>query len=161
MFNIVLVHPQIPQNTGSIGRICVNTDSKLHIIKPTCFEINDKSVKRAGLDYWDLLDITIWEDLDEFMEANGDKIDRFFFSTTKSKKPYFQADFKDGDFILFGGESTGLPMELMQKKWQNAVTIPMGKNGRSLNLSVAVGIVLYDAIKQNFDTLEAFEKFKV
>jgi len=161
MFNIVLVHPQIPQNTGSIGRICVNTDSKLHIIKPTCFEINDKSVKRAGLDYWDLLDITVWEDLDEFMEAHGDKIDRFFFSTTKSKKPYFQADFKDGDFILFGGESTGLPMELMQKKWQNAITIPMGKNGRSLNLSVAVGIVLYDAIKQNFDTLEAFEKFKV
>ena len=151
MFNIVLVHPQIPQNTGSIGRICVNTDSKLHIIKPTCFEINDKNVKRAGLDYWHLLDLQVWESLDEFLEANIDKIDRFFFSTTKSKKPYFEADFKDGDFIFFGGESTGLPMELMQKKWQNAVTIPMGKNGRSLNLSVAVGIVLYDAIRQNFE----------
>ncbi|NOX14705.1 MAG: tRNA (cytidine(34)-2'-O)-methyltransferase [Epsilonproteobacteria bacterium] len=156
MFNIVLVHPQIPQNTGSIGRICVNTDSKLHVIKPTCFEINDKSVKRAGLDYWDLLDITIWEDLDEFMSANEDKIDRFFFSTTKSKQPYFEADFEDGDFIFFGGESTGLPMDLMQKKWKNAITIPMGKNGRSLNLSVAVGIVLYDAIRQNFGNLRAF-----
>ncbi len=159
MFNIVLVHPQIPQNTGSIGRICVNTDSKLHIIKPTCFEINDKNVKRAGLDYWHLLDLQVWESLDEFLEANIDKIDRFFFSTTKSKKPYFEADFKDGDFIFFGGESTGLPMGLMQKKWQNAVTIPMGKNGRSLNLSVAVGIVLYDAIRQNFGELEAFESF--
>ncbi len=157
MFNIVLVHPQIPQNTGSIGRICVNTDSKLHIIKPTCFEINDKSVKRAGLDYWDLLDITIWEDLDEFLDANMQSIDRFFFSTTKSKKPYFDAEFRDGDFIFFGGESTGLPMDLMQKRWENAVNIPMGKNGRSLNLSVAVGIVLYDAIRQNFGSLEAFE----
>ena len=151
MFNIVLVHPQIPQNTGSIGRICVNTDSKLHIIKPTCFEINDKNVKRAGLDYWHLLDLQVWESLEEFLEANIDKVDRFFFSTTKSKKPYFEANFKDGDFIFFGGESTGLPMELMQKKWQNAITIPMGKNGRSLNLSVAVGIVLYDAIRQNFE----------
>jgi len=159
MFNIVLVHPQIPQNTGSIGRICVNTDSKLHIVKPICFEINDKNVKRAGLDYWNLLDVTVWESLDEFMEVHGDKIDRFHFSTTKSKKPYFQAKFKDGDFILFGGESTGLPMDLMQKKWENAMTIPMGKNGRSLNLSVAVGIVLYDAIRQNFGNLEAFENF--
>ncbi|MFK5880957.1 MAG: tRNA (cytidine(34)-2'-O)-methyltransferase [Sulfurospirillum sp.] len=159
MFNIVLVHPQIPQNTGSIGRICVNTDSRLHIIKPTCFEINDKNVKRAGLDYWHLLDITVWESLDEFMDANSRYLDRFFFSTTKSKKPYFQADFRDGDFIFFGGESTGLPMELMSKKWENAVTIPMGKNGRSLNLSVAVGIVLYDAIRQNFSSLEAFVDF--
>jgi len=159
MFNIVLVHPQIPQNTGSIGRICVNTDSKLHIIKPTCFEINDKNVKRAGLDYWHLLDLQVWKSLEEFLGANIDKADRFFFSTTKSKKPYFKADFKDGDFIFFGGESTGLPMELMQKKWENAITIPMGKKGRSLNLSVAVGIVLYDAIRQNFGELEAFESF--
>jgi len=159
MFNIVLVHPQIPQNTGSIGRICVNTDSKLHIIKPTCFEINDKNVKRAGLDYWSYLDLQIWESLDEFLDANINKLGRFFFSTTKSKKPYFEADFKDGDFIFFGGESTGLPMEFMQKKWENAITIPMGKKGRSLNLSVAVGIVLYDAIRQNFGELEAFESF--
>ncbi len=154
MFNVVLVHPQIPQNTGSIGRICVNTDSRLHIVKPTCFEINDKNVKRAGLDYWDLLDITVWESLDDFLEANKAKIDRFFFATTKSDKPYFDVEYKIGDWLFFGGESTGLPMELMKLKWENAVTIPMGKNGRSLNQSVAVGIVLYDAIRQNFKELK-------
>ncbi|MDX1809934.1 MAG: tRNA (cytidine(34)-2'-O)-methyltransferase [Sulfurospirillaceae bacterium] len=159
MFNIVLVHPQIPQNTGSIGRICVNTNSKLHIVKPTCFEINDKNVKRAGLDYWHLLDVTVWESLDDFMQAHEKNLDRFFFATTKSKKTYFDVKFEDGDFLFFGGESTGLPMELMQKKWDNAITIPMGKDGRSLNQSVAVGIVLYDAIRQNFQTLEAFEDF--
>ncbi len=154
MFNVVLVHPQIPQNTGSIGRICVNTDSKLHIIKPTCFEINDKNVKRAGLDYWDLLDLTVWESLEEFLEANKEELDRFFFATTKSDKPYFEVEYKKGDWLFFGGESTGLPMELMRLKWENAVTIPMGKHGRSLNQSVAVGIVLYDAIRQNFSELE-------
>ncbi len=158
MFNIVLVSPQIPQNTGSIGRICVNTDTKLHIIKPICFEINDKNVKRAGLDYWNLLDLTVWESLDEFLEENSDKTERFFFATTKSKKPYFKAEFKKGDFLFFGGESTGLPMELMQKRWQNALTIPMGENGRSLNLSVAVGIVLYEAIRQNFDILKTLHR---
>ena len=151
MFNIVLVSPQIPQNTGSIGRICVNTDSTLHIIKPICFKIDDKSVKRAGLDYWNMLDLKVWESLDEILKANEDKIERFFFATTKSKKPYFNVKYQEGDFLFFGGESTGLPMELMQKRWENAVTIPMGKNGRSLNLSVAVGIVLYEAIRQNFD----------
>jgi tRNA (cytidine/uridine-2'-O-)-methyltransferase len=150
MFNIVLVHPQIPQNTGAIGRLCVNTDSKLHIVKPTCFEINDKNVKRAGLDYWNLLDVSVWENLDEFLEANEHNIDRFFFATTKTDKPYFEHKFQTGDYIFFGGESTGLPMELMQKKWENAITIPMGTNGRSLNQAMAVGIVLYDAIRQNF-----------
>lgn len=150
MFNIVLVHPQIPQNTGAIGRLCVNTNAKLHIIKPTCFEINDKNVKRAGLDYWDLLDLSVWENLEEFLEANEKYLDRFFFGTTKTDRPYFEAKFEVGDFLFFGGESTGLPMELMQKKWENALTIPMGENGRSLNQAMAVGIVLYDAIRQNY-----------
>ena len=154
MFNIVLVHPQIPQNTGAIGRLCVNCNCRLHIIKPTCFEINDKNVKRAGLDYWNLLDLTVWESLDDFMHTHENQIERFFFATTKTKTPYFNAKFKDGDFIFFGGESTGLPMELMQKNWKNTITIPMGKNGRSLNLAMAVGIVLYDAIRQNFDDFE-------
>ncbi len=154
MFNIVLVHPQIPQNTGAIGRVCVNTDCKLHIIKPTCFEINDKNVKRAGLDYWNLLDLTVWESLEEFMKSHEPHIDRFFFATTKTKKPYFKFEFQKGDYLFFGGESTGLPMEFMEKKWENAMTIPMGKNGRSLNLSIAVGIILYDAIRQNFSDFE-------
>ena len=150
MFNIVLVHPQIPQNTGSIGRMCVNADCVLHIIKPTMFEINDKTVKRAGLDYWPLLEVHIWEKLEAFLEANRTHLNRFLFPTTKTKKPYFEAKFEKGDFIFFGGESTGLPMELMQMKWENAITIPMGKNGRSLNQATSAGIILYDAIRQNF-----------
>lgn len=151
MFNIVLVNPQIPQNTGTIGRLCVNTNSSLHIIKPICFEINDKNVKRAGLDYWDKLDIHIYESLDEFLKLHTTKKDRFFFATTKSKKPYFDAKFKSGDFIFFGSESHGLPQELMDIKWDNALTIPMGSNGRSLNISIATGIVLYEAIRQCAD----------
>lgn len=151
MFNIVLVHPQIPQNTGAIGRLCINANLNLHIVKPTVFSLDEKLVRRAGLDYWKKLNPTIWESLDEFLEANRDKFSRFFFATTKSKKPYFEAKFKDGDFLLFGGESTGLPMELMQKNFDNAITIPMSKNGRSLNLAMSVGIVSYEAIRQNYE----------
>ena len=152
MFNIVLVSPQIPQNTGSIGRICVNTDTKLHIIKPISFDIDEKAVRKAGMDYWKLLDLSVWDSLDEFLSVHERSINRFFFATTKSDKPYFQAKFKEGDFLFFGGESTGLPMELMQKNSDNMITIPMKENGRSLNLSVAVGIVLYDAIRQNIES---------
>jgi tRNA (cytidine/uridine-2'-O-)-methyltransferase len=118
------------------------------------FEISDKTVKRAGLDYWPLLDVTIWESLDEFLNAHRDKLERFFFATTKTKKPYFEASFQKGDFIFFGGESTGLPLELMQMKWDNAITIPMGKNGRSLNQATSAGIILYDAIRQNYESFE-------
>lgn len=152
MFNIVLVHPQIPQNTGSIGRICVNTDSRLHIVKPIGFDMGEKALRRAGLDYWKLLDVTVWESLDDFLERYGDQQERFFFSTTKSDKPYFEAHFQPGDFLFFGSETKGLPAELMARNPDHMVTIPMGRNGRSLNLSVAVGIVLYDAIRQNFTT---------
>lgn len=150
MFNIVLVNPEIPQNTGSIGRICVNTDSTLHIIKPISFDLSQKAVRRAGMDYWKLLDLRVWESLDEFLEAFEDKKERFFFSTTKTNKPYFQAKFQKGDFLFFGSESKGVPIEFMRQYEKNMITIPMGKNGRSLNLSVAVGIVLYDAIRQNY-----------
>ena len=152
MFNIVLVHPQIPQNTGSIGRICVNTDSRLHIIKPIGFDMSEKALRRAGLDYWKLLDVTVWESLEDFLALYEKNIDRFFFATTKTDKPYFEASFEKGDYLFFGSETKGLPPELMAKKAENMITIPMGKNGRSLNLSVAVGIVLYDAIRQNFSS---------
>ncbi len=155
MFNIVLVSPQIPQNTGSIGRMCVNTDTTLHIIKPTVFSLDEKAVKRAGLDYWGKLEPVIWEGLDEFLEANKQKMERFFFATTKSDKPYFDARFQQGDFIFFGGESTGLPKELMELNWDNAITIPMGKNGRSLNQATSAGIVLYEAIRQNYETFRS------
>jgi tRNA (cytidine/uridine-2'-O-)-methyltransferase len=150
MFNIVLVNPEIPQNTGAIGRICVNTNSTLHLIKPLSFDIDEKAVRRAGLDYWKLLNLKVWESLEEFLDHNIDKKDRFFFATTKSDKPYFDASFKEGDFIFFGSETKGLPMDLMWIKKENMITIPMGSNGRSLNQAVAVGVVLYDAIRQNF-----------
>ncbi|WP_456057913.1 tRNA (cytidine(34)-2'-O)-methyltransferase [Campylobacter hominis] len=161
MFNIVLVHPQIPQNTGAIGRLCINANLKLHIVKPTIFSLDEKSVRRAGLDYWKKLNPTIWDSLDDFMAANGDKISRFWFSTTKSKRLYFTADFKKDDFIFFGGESTGLPMNFMQKNWQNAITIPMGNEGRSLNLAMSVGIVAYEAIRQNIGAFENVRGYQI
>lgn len=149
MFNIVLVHPQIPQNTGAIGRLCINANLKLHIVKPTTFSLDEKSVRRAGLDYWKKLDPVIWESLDEFLEQNSHLIDKFYFATTKTNKLYYDAKFKKGDFLFFGGESTGLPMELMKLKFENAITIPMGKEGRSLNQAMSVAIVAYEAIRQN------------
>lgn len=157
MFNIVLVHPQIPQNTGSIGRMCVNANLALHIVKPTMFDISEKSVRRAGLDYWAQLNPTIWESLDEFLQANIVHKDRFFFATTKSNRLYFDAKFQAGDFLFFGGESTGLPQELMALNFTNAITIPMGEYGRSLNQATSVGIVAYEAIRQNIDKF-AFRK---
>ncbi|MGG7073105.1 tRNA (cytidine(34)-2'-O)-methyltransferase [Campylobacter sp. 9BO] len=154
MFNIVLVHPQIPQNTGSIGRMCVNANLALHIVKPTMFEISEKSVKRAGLDYWAQLEPKIWESLDEFLQENMKHKERFFFATTKTNRLYFDASYQPGDFLFFGGESTGLPRELMQLNFKNAVTIPMGKHGRSLNQATSVGIVAYEAIRQNIDKFD-------
>ena len=150
MLNVVLVTPNIPQNTGAIGRICVNTNTRLHLIKPLSFDIDEKAVRRAGLDYWKILDLKVWESLEAFLAYHDKKKERFFFATTKTDKPYFEQVFEDGDFLFFGSETEGLPMELMQTNPANMLTIPMGENGRSLNQAVAVGIVLYDAIRQNF-----------
>jgi tRNA (cytidine/uridine-2'-O-)-methyltransferase len=150
MFNVVLVTPNIPQNTGAIGRICVNTNTRLHIIKPISFDIDEKAVRRAGLDYWKILDLKVWESLEDFLTYHDRDKERFFFATTKTDKPYFKQQFKEGDFLFFGSETEGLPMELMQMKKEHMITIPMGEHGRSLNQAVAVGIVLYDAIRQNF-----------
>ncbi len=149
MFNIVLVTPQIPNNTGTIGRLCVNTGSSLHLIKPLGFDITEKAVRRAGLDYWDKLDLHVWEDLDEFF-ANNKVSDNIHFATTKTDKPYFSSTFKAGDFIFFGSETSGLPADLLAKFNDKNITIPMTKEGRSLNLAVSTGIILYEAIKQNF-----------
>ncbi|WP_345991114.1 tRNA (cytidine(34)-2'-O)-methyltransferase [Sulfurimonas sp. HSL-1716] len=149
MFNIVLVTPQIPNNTGTIGRLCVNTGSSLHLIKPLGFDISEKAVRRAGLDYWNKLDLHVWEDLDDFF--NGTEISKnVHFATTKTDKPYFNADFKVGDYIFFGSETAGLPQDLLDKFADRNITIPMTKEGRSLNLAVSTGIILYEAIKQNF-----------
>lgn len=154
MFNIVLVEPEIPQNTGNIARTCAATGSKLHIVKPMGFEIDDKKLKRAGLDYWHLLGIKYYENLDDFFEQNKDG--RFFYSTTKAQYTYADAQFLDGDYILFGKETKGLPEELLYKHPERCIRIPMISEARSLNLSNAVAIVAYEALRQTgFNSLKA------
>lgn len=154
MFNIVLVNPRIAQNTGSIGRMCFNAGFTLHIIKPTVFSLDDKAVKRAGLDYWAKLNPIIWDNLHDFFEVNLAYKERFFCATTKAKKPYFQAKFRVGDFLFFGSESFGLPDELMKMQEAKLITIPMKHYGRSLNLATSVGIVSFEALRQNFANFE-------
>ena len=151
MFNIVLVNPKIHTNTGSIGRMCVNSGAKLHLIKPLGFEIDDKHLRRAGLDYWASLEPIIWESLEDFLEANLEFKDRFFFATTKCNKLYFDAKFAPGDYLIFGAEDCGLPIELMKLNKNNCITIPMTNQGRSLNLATSVGIITYEEIRQNVD----------
>lgn len=153
MFNIVLVHPQIPNNTGAIGRLCVNTASSLHLIKPIGFDIDEKAVRRAGLDYWHKIDLHVWESLEEFMEAHPVR-ERFFFATTKTDRPYFEVAFKEGDFLFFGSETAGIAAEILEKYPEQTMTIPMTKEGRSLNLAISSGIILYEAIKQNFNSYQ-------
>lgn len=152
-FNLVLVNPQIPNNTGAIGRLCVNAGASLHIIKPIAFDIDEKAVRRAGLDYWEKLDLHVWESIEEFFDKN--KIaDNAYFATTKTDRPYFDADFKDGDFIFFGSETAGIPEDILNAYKEQNITIPMTKDGRSLNLAISTGIVLYDAIRQTYSTFE-------
>lgn len=150
-FNLVLVNPQIPNNTGAIGRLCVNAGAALHIIKPIAFDIDEKAVRRAGLDYWHKLDLYVWESLDDFF-ANNKISDNGYFATTKTKKPYFEVNFKEGDYIFFGSETAGIPEDILTKYRDQNITIPMTKDGRSLNLAISTGIVLYEAIKQNYTT---------
>jgi tRNA (cytidine/uridine-2'-O-)-methyltransferase len=151
MFNIVLVNPQIPNNTGAIGRLCVNTASSLHLIKPIGFDIDEKAVRRAGLDYWDKIDLHVWESIDDFMDAHPLR-ERFFFATTKTDRPYFEMEFQEGDYLFFGSETAGIPSGILEVYPNQTMTIPMTKEGRSLNLAISSGIILYEAIKQNFNS---------
>jgi len=151
MFNIVLVNPQIPNNTGAIGRLCVNTASSLHLIKPIGFDIDEKAVRRAGLDYWHKIDLHVWDNIDEFMAAHPVR-ERFFFATTKTDRPYFEQEFEEGDYLFFGSETAGIPSEILEAYPNQTMTIPMTKEGRSLNLAISSGIILYEAIKQNFNS---------
>lgn len=144
--NIVLVEPEIPQNTGNIARTCAATGSKLHIVKPLGFEISDKHLKRAGLDYWYLLDITYYENIGEFFEKNSGG--SFYFSTTKAPRPYTDAKFKDGDYLVFGKETKGLPEPLLEKNLERCIRIPMISDARSLNLSNSVAVIVYEALRQ-------------
>ncbi len=147
MFNIVLFEPEIPQNTGNISRTCACTGAALHIIKPMGFEITDKHLKRAGLDYWDKLKLTYYENLDEFFERT--KGGRYFYLSKKASKRYTDAAFKDGDFLVFGKETKGLPEHVVFDNPDTALRIPMAKDLRSLNLSNTVALVLYEALRQN------------
>lgn len=145
--NIVLHEPEIPHNTGAIARTCVLTNSRLHLIKPFGFDLDDKHLKRAGLDYWKYLDLTIYEDLDDFFEKNKDI--NFYLATTKTNNIYSDVKFKDGDFIFFGKETAGLSEDLIKKYSERAIRIPMIKDlKRSLNLANSCTVILYEALRQ-------------
>ena len=158
MFNIVLIEPDIPNNTGSIGRMCVNLGATLHLIKPLGFDISDKAVKRAGLDYWHKLDLKVWESKEEFFASIDLK--KAYFATTKSDRIYWDVEFNVGDYIIFGSETKGLDEDILKSNLDRCITIPMGKGGRSLNLATSVGVVTYEALRQNYNNIN-FEKIKI
>jgi tRNA (cytidine/uridine-2'-O-)-methyltransferase len=144
-FNIVLVEPEIPQNTGNIARTCAATGSRLHLIEPLGFKIDDKKLKRAGLDYWHLLDITFYKDLDDFFAKNQGN---FYYFTTKAPRHYAQVTYQDGDYLVFGKETKGLPEELLKDHPDQRVRLPMISDARSLNLSNSVCVGVYEALRQ-------------
>jgi tRNA (cytidine/uridine-2'-O-)-methyltransferase len=146
MFNVVLVEPEIPPNTGNVGRLCLATKSTLHLVKPLGFSLDDRQLKRAGLDYWEDVDVKTWDSLDAFVKAKQSG-ERYFFVTTKTKGPYWDVQFRPGDFLIFGRETKGLPESLLAANEPGCITIPM-VGTRSLNLATAVGIVLFEAIRQ-------------
>ena len=146
-FNIVLYEPEIPQNTGNIVRLCACTGSNLHLVGKLGFSLSDKYLKRAGLDYWESVNINKYDTLDDLLLQFPNS--SFFYLTTKSRNIYTKREFKEGDFFVFGPETRGLPESLLKKYSDNAITIPMADGQRSLNLSNSVSIVLYEAIRQN------------
>ena len=145
MFNVVLVEPEIPPNTGNVGRLCLATGSTLHLVEPLGFSIDHRQVRRAGLDYWEEVDLRKWSSLEALQIANASA--RFFYITTKSSRPYFQVKFERGDFFVFGRETKGLPETLLQRNGESCLTIPM-EGTRSLNLATAVAIILFEAMRQ-------------
>jgi tRNA (cytidine/uridine-2'-O-)-methyltransferase len=145
MFNVVLVEPEIPPNTGNVGRLCLATRSTLHLVGPLGFSLDDRHLKRAGLDYWDEVDVEEWSSLDELQQANASA--RFFYLTTKAKLPYFEVTFRPRDFLVFGRETKGLPERVLDENRESCITIPM-HGTRSLNLATAVAIVLFEAVRQ-------------
>ena len=148
--NIVLLNPEIHVNTGNIGRTCVLTSTKLHLIKPLGFELDDKKIRRAGLDYWKDVKLFVWENWEHFWRENIENGNaKIYFATTKTKQRYTDVKFNDNDYIMFGPESRGIPEEILNKYKESNITIPMLPLGRSLNLSNAVAIVLFEALRQN------------
>ena len=147
MLHIVLIEPEIPQNTGNIARTCAATGSELHLVKPLGYSLEDKYLKRAGLDYWPKLDVTVYESYEDFLERNpGAKI---YYATTKGPQTYVDVHYEEDCFIMFGKESAGIPEDILYDNQETAVRIPMINDIRSLNLSNSVAIVLYEALRQN------------
>jgi len=146
-FNIVLFEPEIPQNTGNIVRLCACTGARLFLVGKLGFSLSDKYLKRAGLDYWDSVEIKKYNSLDELKSEFINS--KFYYLTTKSDKKYTDYKFNDGDFFVFGPETRGIPETILKENWDSAITIPMSEGQRSLNLSNSVAIVVYEAIRQN------------
>ena len=146
MMHIVLVNPEIPQNTGNIARTCAATGAVLHLIKPLGFELSDKYLKRAGLDYWHMMTLQVHESWEDFLSAYPDA--HLYYATTKAPRDYCGAQFMDGDFLVFGRETKGLDEDLLARNYDKCIRIPMRSDARSLNLSNSVAIVLYEALRQ-------------
>ncbi len=146
-FNIVLFQPEIPANTGNIGRLCVGTDSVLHLIKPFRFMMDDKSLKRAGLDYWQDLNIVVHDDIKEI--TSSVPREKLYFCTTKSRNSYLDRSYNPGDYFIFGPESRGLPEDMLSQYSDRCISIPMTGKIRSINLSNSVAIILFEALRQN------------
>lgn len=146
MIDIILVEPEIPSNTGNISRTCAVTGARLHLIEPLGFDISDKAVKRAGLDYWDKLDLHVYKNLDEFFSKNGD--DNLWLATTKAPMSYHTADLSGNVKLMFGKETAGLPTSLLERYRSRCIRIPMRQGIRSLNLSNSVAIICYEALRQ-------------
>ncbi len=146
MFNVVLIRPEIPPNTGNIGRLCLATQSTLHLVKPLGFSLDDTQLKRAGLDYWDEVSLKLWDSFDVLQRSQPPDAN-YFFLTTKTQRPYHEARFEPDDFLVFGPETRGLPENLLAANKDRCINIPM-HGTRSLNLATAVAIVLFEAVRQ-------------
>ena len=147
MLNIVLFEPEIPQNTGNIARTCAVTGIRLHLIRPLGFDISDKAVKRAGLDYWHLVDLHVYDGLEDFFQKTGAQ--DIWLASSKAPRPYTQAAFRDGCYLIFGKETAGLPLALRERYRDRCVRLPMVSEARSLNLSNTVAVCVYEALRQN------------
>jgi len=151
--NIVLLEPEIPSNTGNIGRTCVAAGARLHLIEPLGFRLNEKSIQRAGMDYWEHLDVTRYVNFKEFLEKNG--YPKIYMATTKAKRNYTDVSFEEDAYLMFGKESAGIPEEILLDYEETCIRIPMLEEIRSLNLSNSVAIVLYEALRQqNFGSMQ-------
>ena len=158
--HIVLLEPEIPQNTGNIARTCAATGCRLHLIRPLGFDISEKAVRRAGLDYWHMVEVFDYENLDDFFAKND--VRQMWCLSTKAPRSYVEANYQDGDFLFFGKETKGLPEDFLEQHREDCIRLPMRQEARSLNLSNAVAITVYEALRQlDFPHLQDYGKMKL